>query len=110
MLLVPGGGAIARVPEDDTAFGQRTAPWNTHFLSMWADPADTERNIAYTRGIADAMKPWTTGRAYLNFIGEEGTARVEAAFGPEKYKRLQALKKEWDPDNFFSHNQNITPA
>ena len=110
MLIVPGGGAIARVHEDDTAFGQRNAPWNTHFLSMWADPADTERNIAYTRGIADAMKPWTTGRAYHNYIGEEGTARVEAAFGPEKYKRLQALKKQWDPDNFFNHNQNITPA
>jgi FAD/FMN-containing dehydrogenase len=110
MLLVPGGGAIARMPEDDTAFGQRNAPWNTHFLSMWADPADTERNIAYTREIADAMNPWATGRAYLNFIGEEGTARVEAAFGPEKYRRLQALKKVWDPDNFFSHNQNIAPA
>jgi FAD/FMN-containing dehydrogenase len=110
ILLVPGGGAIARVDEDATAFGQRSAPFNIHYLSMWPDPADTEKNIAYTRGLATAMKPWTTGRAYLNFIGDEGTARVEAAFGTERYKRLQALKDEWDPENLFRHNQNIPPT
>jgi hypothetical protein len=110
IILVPGGGAVARVPEDATAFGQRTAPWNIHFLSMWPDPADTETNIAYTRDLASAMKPWTTGRAYLNFIGDEGAGRVEAAFGPEKFARLQALKRKWDPENLFRHNQNIPPA
>ncbi len=110
MLLLPGGGAIARVDEDATAFGQRTAPWNTHFLSMWEDPAETEKNIAYTREVAATMKPWTTGRAYLNFIGDEGEGRVEAAFGPERFKRLRELKKKWDPQNLFSRNQNIPPA
>ena len=67
------------------AFGQRSAPWNLHLLSMWPDPADTEANIAWTRDLAAAIKPWTSGRAYLNFIGDEGLGRVEAAFGPEKY-------------------------
>jgi FAD/FMN-containing dehydrogenase len=110
IILVPGGGAIARVDEDATAFGQRTAPWNIHYLSMWPDPADTETNVAYTRAIASAMKPWTTGRAYLNFIGDEGAGRVEAAFGPEKYARLAELKRTWDPTNLFRHNQNIAPA
>jgi hypothetical protein len=56
------------------------------------------------------MKPWTTGRAYLNFIGDEGPGRVEAAFGPEKFVRLQALKDKWDPTNLFRHNQNIPPS
>jgi FAD/FMN-containing dehydrogenase len=110
IILMPGGGAISRVDEDATAFGQRTAPFNIHYLSMWPDPADTERNIAYTRDIASAMKPWTTGRAYLNFLGDEGIGRVEAAFGTEKYRRLQALKDEWDPENLFRHNQNIPPT
>jgi FAD/FMN-containing dehydrogenase len=110
VIVVPGGGALSRVPEDATAFGQRTAPWNIHYLSMWGDPAATAENVAYTRQFADAMKPWSTGRVYLNFIGEEGVGRVEAAFGPEKYARLQALKKQWDPHNVFRHNQNITPA
>jgi FAD/FMN-containing dehydrogenase len=110
VIVVPGGGAVARVDDAATAFGQRNAPWNVHYLSMWADPADTDRNIAHTRALAAAMKPWTTGRVYLNYIGDEGVGRVEAAFGPEKYQKLQALKQKWDPTNLFHHNQNIPPA
>jgi hypothetical protein len=110
IIVVPGGGAVARVDEEATAFGQRQAPWNIHYLSMWPDPAEDERNIAYTRALASAMHPWTTGRAYLNFIGDEGQARVAAAFGPEKFARLQELKAKWDPENLFRHNQNIPPA
>jgi FAD/FMN-containing dehydrogenase len=110
IIVVPGGGAVARIDDDATAFGQRTAPWNIHYLSMWADPADTEKNIAFTREVSTGMKPWTTGRLYLNFIGDEGPGRVEAAFGPEKFARLQAIKKTWDPENLFRHNQNIPPA
>ena len=55
-------------------------------------------------------RAWTTGRTYLNFIGDEGGGRVEAAFGPEKFARLQKLKDEWDPTNVFCHNQNIPPT
>jgi hypothetical protein len=110
IILIPGGGAVARVDEQATAFGQRKAPWNIHYLSMWPDPADDERNIAYTRAIATAMKPWTTGRAYLNFIGDEGQGRVAAAYGAETFARLQDLKARWDPENLFRHNQNIPPA
>jgi FAD/FMN-containing dehydrogenase len=110
VLVSPGGGAIARVPEDATAFGQRSAPFNVHYLSMWADPADDAANIAFTQEISTVMKPWTTGRAYLNFIGDEGPGRVEAAYGPERYARLQQLKRVWDPQNLFRHNQNIVPA
>jgi FAD/FMN-containing dehydrogenase len=110
IILVPGGGAVARVDDEATAFGQRNAPWNMHYLSMWADAADDDKNIAYTRHLAASMKPWTTGEVYLNFIGDEGLTRVESAFGPAKWKRLTELKKKWDPDNVFRHNQNIPPA
>ena len=56
------------------------------------------------------MKPWSTGRVYLNFLGDEGQDRVESGFGTEKYTRLQSLKAKWDPINLFRHNQNIPPA
>lgn len=72
--------------------GQRQAPWNIHHLSMWPDPADNERNIASTRALATAMQPWTTGRADLNFIGDEGQGRVAAAYGREKSARLEERK------------------
>lgn len=111
VTVVPGGGAVARVPDDATAFGQRSAPWNVHLLSMWPpDPALDEVNIAHTRAMAEAIKPWTTGQVYLNFIGDEGITRVEAAYGPERYQRLREIKRTWDPQNVFCHNQNIVPA
>lgn len=111
MILVAGGGAIARVPEGATAFGNRDAPFNMHYLSMWpADPAQDRANIDKTREVAAAMKPWTTGSVYLNFIGDEGLHRVSGAFAPETFARLRETKRTWDPDNVFRFNQNIPPA
>ena len=109
VILVPGGGAIRRVDEDATAFGARDAAFNIHYLSMWADPAQTDSNVDYTRRLAGALKPWSTGAVYLNFIGDEGLSRVEAGFGAAKFARLQQVKATWDPDNLFHHNQNIPP-
>jgi FAD/FMN-containing dehydrogenase len=108
-VLMPLGGAIARVPEDAMAFGQRSAAWNLHILSMWEDPADAERQVTWTRELHAAMRPYATGGAYLNFIGNEGNARVRAAFGDDKYARLVALKRRYDPHNVFHLNQNIPP-
>ncbi len=110
IIVVPGGGAIARVDDEATAFGLRRASWNIHYLSMWSDPADDQRNIDYTRELNGAMKPWAAGGVYLNFIGDEGAERVRSAFGAEKFARLQAIKDEWDPTNVFCHNQNIPPS
>jgi FAD/FMN-containing dehydrogenase len=110
IIMIPGGGAIERVDDDATAFGARGAAFNIHYLSMWEDTGQTEANIDYTRRLAGAMKPWSTGAVYLNFLGDEGLSRVEAGFGPEKFARLQQIKATWDPDNLFHHNQNIPPA
>jgi FAD/FMN-containing dehydrogenase len=110
ILVIPGGGALARIPEDAMAFGQRKAPFNVHILSMWEEPADDAAGIAWARHLGGLLKPFTTGRTYLNFIGDEGEERVKAAFGPRAYARLQALKDRYDPQNLFRLNQNIRPA
>jgi len=110
IIVVPGGGAVARVDDEAMALGSRKAAFNLHFLGMWEDPADSQRNIDYIRNLAGALKPWSTGAAYLNFLGDEGMSRIEASFGPDKFARLQMLKAQWDPDNLFRHNQNIPPA
>jgi FAD/FMN-containing dehydrogenase len=110
LLILAGGGAISRVADDATALGQRRAPFSTHYLSMWPDPADSQRNIEYTRKVSASLKPYATGEVYLNFIGDEGAQRVADAFGPERFAKLREIKKQWDPDNLFRFNQNIPPA
>ena len=56
------------------------------------------------------MKPFATGRVYVNFIGDEGEERVVASFGREGYRRLQAIKDRYDPDNLFRSTQNVKPS
>ena len=109
IFLLPGGGAAARVPDGTMAISERRAPFNLHILSLWEDPADDEANIAWTRELSAAMKPFTTGRVYVNFIGDEGHDRVVASFGLDGYRRLQALKDRYDPGNMFRTSQNIEP-
>jgi FAD/FMN-containing dehydrogenase len=108
--MLPWGGAVQDVDDDETPLTGRHANWHAHPFCLWEDPADDERCIGWGRAMRDAMKPFSTGAVYLNFIGDEGEDRVVAAFGAEKYKRLARIKAEWDPDNVFRGNQNIKPA
>lgn len=109
-LMLPWGGAIARVAEDATPLTHRDVRWITHPFAVWEDPADTEASIAWARGFRRDIAVHASGGVYLNFIGEEGEDRVRAAFGEEKYRRLAAIKGEWDPGNVFQGNQNIKPS
>jgi FAD/FMN-containing dehydrogenase len=110
ILIVPGGGQLARVDDDAMAIGQRQAPWNTHLLTVWSDPADTARNMAWLRALQAAIEPYTTGHAWLNFLGDEGEHRVRRALGQDKYERMRAIKDRYDPANLFHLNQNIPPT
>ncbi len=101
------GQGVAAVPDDAAAFSHRDANYIFHPIAMWEDPADDERQIAFARGFAEAMQPFTTGGAYLNFTPEN---RVRDAYGAEKHERLVALKDAYDPQNLFGLNQNIKPS
>jgi FAD/FMN-containing dehydrogenase len=65
---------------------------------------ESQRHIEWARSLADSMRPFSSGAHSLNYLGEEG----KAAFG-SNYDRLMAVKKKYDPKNFFSLNQNIKP-
>jgi FAD/FMN-containing dehydrogenase len=110
VILEPKGGAIARRPEDATPLGRRDAAFAFYVFSMWDDPDEAERHIAWTRAFAEAMEPYTTTGIYLNFTSDTGEGRVRSTYGPEKYDRLVALKDQYDPTNFFRFNQNIKPS
>jgi FAD/FMN-containing dehydrogenase len=109
-IMLPLGGAIAEVAEDATPLGFRDAGWNYHIISQWPDPAEQERQVAWTREFAEAMAPSSLDGVYLNFMSDETGDMVRRAFGPEKYARLQELKDRYDPENVFRYNQNITPS
>ena len=107
-LLLPWGGALARVDADSTPLNQRAARWVSHPFATWLDESEDAANIGWVRDYRRANAPFTTGGVYLNFIGDEGDERIRAAFG-DKYERLVAIKSEYDPDNVFAGNQNIRP-
>lgn len=104
------GGAIARVGENDTAYGHRSAPFILNINTRWTDPAESDVHRAHTQSIWESVQPYADGGAYVNFMGEEGDDRVRAAYGEEKYARLQAVKDALDPENVFRMNQNIKPT
>ncbi len=108
-VLMPWGGAVAR-DADRWPQPHRTAPWVAHPFGLWADAADDERGITWARGLVADLEPFSTGAVYLNFIGNEGQDRVVAGFGAENYRRLAAIKGEYDPGNVFHLNQNILPG
>jgi hypothetical protein len=102
-------GAVSRVKPTETAFAHRAFPYNFSVSSIWIDPADTERNIAWTRKFWDAMKPFMAPGVYSNYLEAEGDPQARAAYGPN-YDRLLKLKNKYDPTNFFRLNANIPPT
>jgi FAD/FMN-containing dehydrogenase len=102
-------GAAGRIGENATAYSHRDGRYILHFIGFWKEPGETDRNTAWVRGAWQAIRPFSTGAVYVNFLGDEGDERVRAAYGADKYARLVELKKKYDPSNLFHLNQNIRP-
>ncbi|TDD70631.1 FAD-binding oxidoreductase [Jiangella aurantiaca] len=110
-FMVPWGGAVARVGEDDTPMTQRDASWVVHPYASVANEDEVDGAVAWARGFRDDIRRHASGGLYLNFVAEdEGESGVRAAFGEHKYERLTTIKTRYDPDNLFRGNHNIRPA
>ncbi len=104
------GGAVKQVDEMATAASHRNAEFILAINNGWKDPADNEKQINWTRDYWQAILPFSSGGNYVNFLSEgEEQDRVQAAYGPKKYKKLVSLKNKYDPDNLFRMNHNIKP-
>jgi FAD/FMN-containing dehydrogenase len=93
MIVFRVGQGVAAVAEDATAFSHRDAGYLFHPITMWSAPGDDHRLIAASRAFCDAMRPFATGGAYLNFTPED---RLREGYGDAKYERLVALKDRYD--------------
>jgi FAD/FMN-containing dehydrogenase len=102
------GGAMARVPNDATAFAHRDRRIMVNLAALYTETADRTRHEAWVAGFSAALHQGDG--AYVNFLGDDGPARIHEAFPGATYERLVAVKRRYDPDNLFRHNQNIPPG
>jgi len=102
------GGALARVPAEATAYGARTSAHTVNIVGMTLTEDGFEEQRDWVRRSSKLFEPYRTG-VYVNFLGDEGSERVQEMYGDASYKRLQSLKRQYDPDNLFRLNQNIPP-
>jgi len=103
------GGQTTRVPVEATAYSSRDTQYVMNVHGRWNDASDDERCIAWARAFFKAVEPFASGSVYVNFLTEDESERVGAAYGPN-FARLVAVKTRYDPHNLFCHNQNIKPS
>jgi FAD/FMN-containing dehydrogenase len=103
------GAATTRQATDATAYAHRDAQFVMNVHGRWDDAGDDERGIRWARDFFKATEPLASGGVYVNFLTDDETDRVGAAYGPN-LARLARVKRQYDPDNLFSVNQNIRPA
>jgi FAD/FMN-containing dehydrogenase len=106
--LRPLGGAMARVANDATAFAHRDRAVMANVAAFYTGPQDREAKTAWVEDLTDALRDGTA--AYVNFVNDEGEARIHDAYPDATYARLAAIKRRYDPDNVFRRNQNVEPA
>ena len=103
------GGAMARVPVDATAFAHRRSRIMVNCAALYESPDQAATYEPWVAGFAAALTQSDNG-AYVNFLVDEGEARIRAAYPGKTWEKLRAVKARYDPTNLFRINQNIPPA
>ena len=103
------GGAVARVPAGATAFAHRERRIIANVAAMYGRAEEASTYMPWVDGLAGALDQGDE-TAYVGFLGDEGEARVRAAYPGPTWDRLAAIKAQYDPTNLFRLNQNVRPA
>jgi FAD/FMN-containing dehydrogenase len=103
------GGAVARVPNEATAYAHRDRRIMVNIAAVYQGPEEAETHLPWLRGFVDAMRQGDDA-AYVNFLADEGEARIRSAYPGPTWDRLREIKARYDPTNLFRLNQNIPPA
>jgi hypothetical protein len=103
-------GALSKVPEDATAFGDRSARFLVSLDTMWNDDALNDHCIQWTKQFFSELQQYSDGQVYFNFNSDMSGSKdlAEDSFG-SNYQKLIEIKTKYDPDNFFRMNANIKP-
>ena len=109
ILLFHIGGALNELPPGHSPAGNRDAAYVLNIMGSWEHAADDEANVRRTRECWRALRSFSTGGVYINFLTEEeGADRIAAAYGQKALQRLASIKQKYDPLNLFRHTKNIT--
>jgi FAD/FMN-containing dehydrogenase len=103
------GGAMARVPAEATAFAHRDSKIMAAVAAFYEGAADRERRQAWVDDLSAALQQGDRG-AYVNFLADEGEARIRSAYPGATWDRLAEIKRRYDPTNLFRLNQNVPPV
>jgi hypothetical protein len=105
------GGALARTPERLSPIGGDDARYSLNAIGATFTPEMAEGVKAHVARLVEATREYQTGETFLNFMEVDPAAdRVRAAYQPEDWERLVALKDRRDPRNLFRFNRNIPPS
>jgi hypothetical protein len=102
------GGAAARMDANETAFGDRSAPFIMNLLANWSEASADAGNISWIRGLFNKLRPAMKPGVYVNFMSGDEQDRVPEAY-QDRWDRMVAVKTHYDPHNFFRLNQNVPP-
>lgn len=100
------GGAVSRVASEATAFNHRNALYSIQYYSQWSDVSKTALRLEMIRAVHASMRPFVSGRAYVNYCDLDLKNWPDAYWGTN-LERLKSVKRTWDPENFFRHAQSI---
>jgi hypothetical protein len=106
--IITLGGAAGRVVSEATAYPHRSARYAVWASVSWGAGEPVERHLAWQRSLLAGIEPYASG-AYVNMMSDEGELGVRMAYGADAYRRLQIVKRTYDPENIFRSNQNIAP-
>jgi len=99
---------MARVPVEATAFAHRRSRIMVNCAAICERREDMPKHAPWVTAFAAALRQGDSG-AYVNFLADEGAARVRAAYPGSAWDRLRAIKTQYDPTNLFHLNQNVPP-
>jgi FAD/FMN-containing dehydrogenase len=103
------GGAAGRIANDATAYPHRNLPWDIIFGAQWTDPLETPIHREWARTGEETLRPYSANAHLSSALDIEAEEVINTAFG-ENLARLRAIKRKYDPTNFFHMNYNIKPA
>jgi len=107
VFVSPRSGAETDPATDATAYPHRDDAHHCLVEARWDDPERDDEHVAWVRSFHEALQPYTTGEAAMNFLTEDDT-RIKAAYG-DNYDRIAAVKRAWDPDRLFGGSHTVDP-